>query len=83
MGERGCGGPHKPYRLGIRHLAGTGLLASAAAQQDAADRQRMVEEIDALLASGTSGVARLSPRARAAMTEVPRHEFVPIEVRGL
>ena len=51
------------------------------AQQEAADRQRMVEEIDAMLASapGSRGVARLSPRVRAAMTEVPRHEFVPPE----
>jgi len=51
------------------------------AQQEAADRQRMVEEIDAMLASapGSRGVARLSARVRAAMTEVPRHEFVPPE----
>jgi len=51
------------------------------AQQEAADRQRMVEEIDAMLAAapGSRGVARLSPRVRAAMTEVPRHEFVPPE----
>ena len=55
------------------------LVTGSAAQQDAADRQRMVEQIDAMLASagGTSGVARLSPRVHAAMTEVPRHEFVP------
>ena len=51
------------------------------AQQEAADRQRMVEEIDAMLAAapGSRGVARLSARVRAAMTEVPRHEFVPPE----
>ena len=30
----------------------------------------------------TSGVAGLSPRVRAAMTEVPRHEFVPPEYRS-
>ena len=44
----------------------------------------MVEQIDAMLASagGTSGVAGLSPRVRAAMTEVPRHEFVPPEYRS-
>ena len=30
-------------------------------------------------APGSRGVARLSPRVRAAMTEVPRHEFVPPE----
>jgi protein-L-isoaspartate(D-aspartate) O-methyltransferase len=66
-------------------LASAVLVAtSMAQQQDAADRQRMVEEIDAMLASaaGTGGVARLSPRARAAMSEVPRHEFVPPEYRS-
>ena len=44
----------------------------------------MVDEIDAMLASTarTSGVAWLSPRVRAAMTEVPRHEFVPLEYRS-
>ncbi|MGO9471887.1 MAG: protein-L-isoaspartate(D-aspartate) O-methyltransferase [Rhodomicrobium sp.] len=54
------------------------------AQQDAAaDRRRMVEEIDAMVAStaSSSGVARLDPRVRAAMAEVPRHEFVPLEYR--
>ena len=30
-------------------------------------------------APGSRGVARLSPRVHAAMTEVPRHEFVPPE----
>jgi hypothetical protein len=61
-------------------LASAVLVTASAAQQDAADRKRMVEEIDAMLASTarTSGVARLSPRVRAAMTEVPRHEFVPL-----
>ena len=65
-------------------LACAVLVTGSAAQQDAADRQRMVEQIDAMLASagGTSGVARLSPRVRAAMTEVPRHEFVPPEYRS-
>jgi protein-L-isoaspartate(D-aspartate) O-methyltransferase len=65
-------------------LAGAVLVTASTAQQDAADRQRMVEEIDAMLplAAGTSGVARLSPRVRAAMTEVPRHEFVPLEYRS-
>jgi protein-L-isoaspartate O-methyltransferase len=39
----------------------------------------MVEEIDAMLvsAAGGRGVAQLSPPVRAAMIEVPRHEFVP------
>ena len=62
-------------------LASAVLMTPSNAQQEAADRQRMVEEIDAMLAAapGSRGVARLSPRVRAAMTEVPRHEFVPPE----
>jgi hypothetical protein len=65
-------------------LASAVLVTASTAQQDAADRQRMVEEIDAMLASaaGSNGVARLSPRVRAAMIEVPRHEFVPLEYRS-
>ncbi len=65
-------------------LAGAGLVTASMAQQDAAaDRRRMVEEIDAMVAStaSSSGVARLDPRVRAAMAEVPRHEFVPLEYR--
>ena len=59
------------------------LVTASAAQQDAADRQRLVAKIDAMLASAarTSGVAGLSPRVRAAMTAVPRHEFVPLDHR--
>jgi len=68
----------------LAFLASAALVTASAAQQDAADRQRMVQEIDAMLplAAGTSGVARLSPRVGAAMTEVPRHEFVPLEYRS-
>ncbi len=42
-------------------LASAVLGTASTAQQDAADRQRMVEEIDAMLASaaGTRGMARL------------------------
>ena len=32
--------------------------------------------------ASSSGVARVDPRLRAAMTEVPRHEFVPLEYRS-
>ncbi|WP_245331699.1 protein-L-isoaspartate(D-aspartate) O-methyltransferase [Bradyrhizobium sp. NAS80.1] len=65
-------------------MASAVLVTGSTAQQHAAERQRMVEEIDAMLASGggTRGVARLTPRVRAAMTEVPRHEFVPPEYRS-
>jgi protein-L-isoaspartate(D-aspartate) O-methyltransferase len=59
-------------------------MTTSTAQQEAADRQRMVEEIDAMLASaaGKLGVTKLSPLVRAAMIEVPRHEFVPLEYRS-
>jgi protein-L-isoaspartate(D-aspartate) O-methyltransferase len=66
-------------------LVGAGLVSACLAQQDfASDRRRMVEEIDAELASSpnSGGVARLDPRVRAAMDEVPRHEFVPPEYRS-
>ena len=72
--------------LGVFAMLATAELVTASmAQQDvAADRRRMVEEIDAMVAStaSTSGVARLDPRVRAAMGEVPRHEFVPLEYRS-
>jgi protein-L-isoaspartate(D-aspartate) O-methyltransferase len=56
-----------------------GATASTAQEDPAADRRRMVEEIDAMIASeaSTNGVAQLDPRVRAAIAEVPRHEFVP------
>ena len=66
-------------------MATAELVTASMAEQDvAADRRRMVEEIDAMVASAasTSGVARLDPRVRAAMAEVPRHEFVPLEYRS-
>ena len=65
-------------------LAGGLLVTASTAQQDAGDRQRMVEEIDAMLgsAAGKLGVTKLSPRVRAAMSEVPRHEFVPPDYRS-
>jgi protein-L-isoaspartate(D-aspartate) O-methyltransferase len=64
-------------------LASAVLVPASMAQQDAAQRQRMVEEIDAMLATdAVSGVPRLSPLVRAAMTGVPRHEFVPREQRS-
>ena len=76
----------KALLLGVfAMLAAAAPMTASLAQQDAAaGRQRMVEEIDALVASaaGTSGVARLDPRVRAAMAEVPRHEFVPPEYRS-
>ncbi len=76
--------PQSPV-LGVFAMLAAGLVTACMAQKDvAADRQRMVEEIDAMVAStaSTSGVARLDPRVRAAMAEVPRHEFVPPEYRS-
>src|SRR5258706_14463048 len=75
----------KPLLGVFAMLASAGLITASMAQQDvAADHQRMVEEIDAMVAStaSTSGVARLDPHVRAAMAEVPRHEFVPLEYRS-
>ena len=77
--------PQTPsFRVFVAVLASTMLVTASPAQQEAVDRRRMVEEIDAMLASaaGTSGVARLSPRVRTAMTEVPRHEFVPLAYKS-
>jgi protein-L-isoaspartate(D-aspartate) O-methyltransferase len=71
--------------FGVRAILASAVLVTAsAAQQEAADRRRMVDEIDAMLASaaGKLGVAKLSPQVRAAMIEVPRHEFVPLEYRS-
>src|SRR5262245_25829350 len=69
---------------GMFAVLASALLATAStAQQDTAKRQQMVDEIEAMLATGAiSGMARLSPRVRAAMSEVPRHEFVPLEQRS-
>src|SRR5689334_20678999 len=70
--------------FGMFGILASALLATAStAQQDAAKRQQMVDEIEAMLATdAVTGKARLSPRVRAAMTEVPRHEFVPLEQRS-
>ena len=65
-------------------LIAAGLATASMAQPDAAgDRQHMVEEIGAMIAAtaGSSGVSQLDPRVRAAMAEVPRHEFVPLQYR--
>jgi protein-L-isoaspartate(D-aspartate) O-methyltransferase len=72
--------------LGAFAILATALVTDSMAQQEdvAADRRRMVEEIDALVVStaNTSGVSRLDPRVRTAMGEVPRHEFVPLKYRS-
>lgn len=56
------------------------LAAPARAQVPfALERQRMLDEIDAIMqATGDqTGRTRLSPRVRAAIAKVPRHRFVP------
>ena len=70
--------------FGMSAILPSALLATAStAQQDGAKRQQMVDEIDAMLATdAVTGMARLSPRVRAAMIEVPRHEFVPLGQRS-
>ena len=65
-------------------LIAAGLATASLAQPDAAAyRQHMVEEIGAMITAttGSSGVSQLDPRVPAAMAEVPRHEFVPLEYR--
>ena len=52
-----------------------------AADEFAAERQQMIEQINASLASISSaiGIEKLDPRVLAVMAEVPRHEFVPAD----
>jgi len=49
----------------------------------AGERQRMVAEIAAetIFSSGETGRAALDPRVLDALGRVPRHEFVPVELR--
>jgi protein-L-isoaspartate(D-aspartate) O-methyltransferase len=55
------------------------LLGSAGAQDPAAGRARMLQEIDATYADtrAETGLAAMSPRVRAAMAKVERHRLVP------
>ena len=60
------------------------LVAPGAADRDyAAEREKMVETVVALAKGGTGlrGSDELDPSVLAAMREVPRHEFVPEDVR--
>ena len=54
-------------------------------QPYSAARQEMVELIAAYanLSSDHTGRSSLSERVMVAMAKVPRHEFVPVELRGL
>jgi protein-L-isoaspartate(D-aspartate) O-methyltransferase len=65
-----------------------GVLVAGAAARDnerAADRERMVEEIErqALAAGGGTDYAKLDARVLEALRRVPRHAFVPAEAAPL
>ena len=69
----------------IAAASGQLIVNPGAAERDyAADRERMIETIMALARSpaGLRGSDGLSPTVLGAMREVPRHEFVPENVRG-
>jgi len=59
-------------------------LSPAEAQDFAAQRARMVAEVEAMYAETRSetGVARMSPAVRAAMGKVERHRLVPMSEQG-
>jgi protein-L-isoaspartate(D-aspartate) O-methyltransferase len=61
------------------------LIAETQAQDFAAQRARMVAEVEAMYAEtrGVTGLAAMSPRVRAALGKVERHRLVPPEQRAL
>jgi protein-L-isoaspartate(D-aspartate) O-methyltransferase len=60
-------------------------MQEAQAQDYAAQRARMLAEVEAMMAEtrGMTGVAALSPRVRAALGKVERHRLVPEAQRAL
>ncbi len=67
-------------RAFVAAFALAALIGSASAAEDfAAERRQMVEEIKDMAASNAqeTGIEALDPRVLKAMGEVPRHEFVP------
>jgi protein-L-isoaspartate(D-aspartate) O-methyltransferase len=66
-------------------LLGFLVIEEAQAQDFAAQRARMVEEIEATYAEtrAFTGLAAMSPRVRAALGKVERHRLVPPEQRAL
>jgi protein-L-isoaspartate(D-aspartate) O-methyltransferase len=61
------------------------LLTAATAEPDyGAARQKMVDTIEGLATriAGAHGTGSLAPSVLTAMRQVPRHEFVPTEVRA-
>ncbi len=61
------------------------MVEETRAQDYAAQRARMVEEVEATYAEtrAYTGIAAMSPRVRAAMARVERHRLVPPEQRAL
>jgi protein-L-isoaspartate(D-aspartate) O-methyltransferase len=61
------------------------LIAETQAQDFAAQRARMVTEVEAMYAEtrGLTGLPAMSPRVRAALGKVERHRLVPPEQRAL
>jgi protein-L-isoaspartate(D-aspartate) O-methyltransferase len=62
-------------------LSLTGAAQTAAAQDFAAERQRMVQDISALVREtrAETGKPAFAERVMAVMARVPRHEFVPAD----
>ena len=60
-------------------------MSAAGAQDFAAQRARLVEEVEATYAETRfeTGLAALSPRVRAALGRVERHRLVPLDQRAL
>jgi protein-L-isoaspartate(D-aspartate) O-methyltransferase len=60
-------------------------MGAADAQDYAAQRARLVAEVDATYAAtrGDTGLAAMSPRVRAALGKVERHRFVPAGQQAL
>jgi len=61
------------------------LIAETQAQDFAAQRARMVTEVEVMYAEtrGLTGLPAMSPRVRAALGKVERHRLVPPEQRAL
>ena len=59
-------------------------MSAADAQDTAAQRARLVAEVDAMYAAtrADTGLAAMSPRVRAALGKVERHRFVPAGQQG-
>jgi len=60
-------------------------MSAADAQDSAAQRARLVAEVDAMYAAtrADTGLAAMSPRVRTALGKVERHRFVPADQQGL